>query len=93
MRSERIAQALCFAACVSLFSSSWAETSETVSRLSKHASFSALKLDIGREPDRSEAGGACGGIVIHDWITEKIRVIALGEIVESVTVIRADGKP
>lgn len=76
---------LCFTACLILTPLSWAQTTETASQLSESASFSELKSKIGREPDRSEAGGACGGIVIHDWISENIRVVTLGEIVESVT--------
>ena len=40
---------------------------------------------LGRGPDRTEDGGACGGIVIHDWLDEDLRVITQGDRVQSVT--------
>jgi len=87
------ARALCVAASFFLSPFSWAQTTDTVRQLSDFASFSELKAEIGREPDRSEAGGACGGIVIHHWISEKIRVITLGKIIESVTEGDPENKP
>lgn len=39
---------------------------------------------MGRGPDRSEQGGACGGIVLHDWREENLRVITLGDKVQAI---------
>ena len=85
-------RALCLTSCLACAPISWAQAGDAVERLSEHASFTELKSDIGREPDSSEAGGACGGIVIHDWASEQIRVITLGESVQAVSVISAEGK-
>lgn len=90
MRCNRVVNAFCFALGLLFAPSGWAQASDTVSRLSEHVGFSALKADIGREPDQSDPGGACGGIVIHDWIAEKIRVITLGESVQAVSTLGAD---
>ncbi len=48
---------------------------------------------IGRPSDVSDAGGACGGIVVHDWVAENIRVVTLGEMVDVISPIREEQKP
>ncbi|MEZ5653575.1 MAG: hypothetical protein R3E87_23820 [Burkholderiaceae bacterium] len=40
---------------------------------------------LGRAPDASEDGGACGGIMIHDWHAEGLRVITQGNQVQSMS--------
>jgi len=91
MQSERLAWVLSLAACVSLAPAAAAQSSDTVKRLSEHLELSTLQSELGRKPDRSEAGGACGGIVIHDWVKEKVRVITLGESVQNVSEIKEGG--
>ncbi|MEZ5660386.1 MAG: hypothetical protein R3E83_18180 [Burkholderiaceae bacterium] len=44
---------------------------------------------LGRAPDASEDGGACGGIMIHEWHAEGLRVISQGDQVQQVTRIPA----
>ncbi len=57
-------------------------------RLAGITTLAGIIQTLGRPSDLSDAGGACGGIVIHDWIAENVRVVALGEMVDSVTAIR-----
>lgn len=42
---------------------------------------------IGRNADTSDAAGACGGIVVHDWVAENIRAIALGDSIQAISVL------
>ena len=44
---------------------------------------------LGRAPDASEDGGACGGIMIHEWHAEGLRVISQGDQVQQVTRVPA----
>ena len=53
------------------------------------ASLSAFVEKLGRAPDASEDGGACGGIMIHDWHAEGLRVISQGDRVQQVSRIPA----
>ncbi len=48
---------------------------------------SEVQQRLGRGPDRSDQGGACGGIVLHDWDDENLRVITLGDRVQSIAPI------
>ncbi|MFK7964028.1 MAG: hypothetical protein AB8C46_08680 [Burkholderiaceae bacterium] len=90
---SRLFPVLGLTTCLVFTPLSWAQSGDTIQQLSEHAKFSELKSALGREPDSSEAGGACGGIVIHDWATEKIRVITLGESVQAVSALNAESKP
>ena len=57
-------------------------------RLDGAATLTAVIERLGRPSDTSAAGGACGGIVIHDWIAENIRVVTLGDFVDTISEIR-----
>lgn len=56
--------------------------------LSETTSLKQLISKIGRTADLSEAGGACGGITINDWVAENLRVIALGDSVQAVAPLK-----
>lgn len=64
-----------------------------VGRLDGAMTLGAVIDRIGRPSDVSEAGGACGGIVVHDWVAENIRVVTLGEMVDVVSPIREEQQP
>lgn len=59
-------------------------------RLTQSGDFRRFVQQIGRPPDASDQGGACGGIVIHDWVSENLRVIELGGRIQSVSPVRRD---
>ncbi len=56
-----------------------------MNRLTGATSLPQILERIGRGPDRSEQGGACGGIVLHDWRDENLRVITLGDRVQAIS--------
>lgn len=49
------------------------------------SSLAAFVDRLGRAPDASQDGGACGGIMIHDWHAEGLRVISQGDQIQQVS--------
>lgn len=80
-----IATGLAFAASAVQADQAGLAKAEQFTRVS---SLSDLVARIGRKADTSEQGGACGGIVVHDWLAENIRVIALGDMIQVVSPLR-----
>lgn len=56
-------------------------------------SLSQLLARLGRVPDQSGDGGACGGIVVHEWAQENLRVISLGDQVQLIAPLDPDADP
>lgn len=64
-----------------------------VADLQGAGSLSQLIATVGRAPDQSEDGGACGGIVVHDWYGENLRVISLGNQVQMIAPLDPEADP